>query len=102
MQRMCGDATIAAARAAKEAGVERFVFVSHSRVGSGFPSWLPMYGYFNGKERAEAAVLARYERRFRPSCQLERVLTGWTATDSPVRACRCVPGSSTAGAASRE
>ncbi|RLN88441.1 hypothetical protein BBJ28_00007613 [Nothophytophthora sp. Chile5] len=60
MEKMCGDATILAARAAQKAGVERFVFVSNSRVGSYFPSWLPMHGYYNGKERAEAAVMARF------------------------------------------
>lgn len=59
MQRLCGDATILAARAAQKAGAERFVFVSNSRVGSHIPSWSPMYGYYNGKERAEAAVAAR-------------------------------------------
>lgn len=90
MQRMCGDATIAAARAAQKggtrqkkekaakvsmcsggfpdafrgvlfAGAERFVFISNSRVGSYVPTWAPLYGYYNGKERAEAAVVARYE-----------------------------------------
>ncbi|KAJ8566678.1 hypothetical protein ON010_g6444 [Phytophthora cinnamomi] len=60
MEKLCGDATIAAARAAQKAGVERFVFVSNSRVGSYYPSWLPMHGYYNGKERAEAAVQARF------------------------------------------
>eukprot|EP00644_Phytophthora_capsici_P018518 jgi/Phyca11/130737/e_gw1.97.116.1 len=60
MEKLCGDATIAAARAAQKAGAERFVFVSNSRVGSYFPSWLPMHGYYHGKERAEAAVQARF------------------------------------------
>ncbi|ETV98453.1 hypothetical protein H310_08601 [Aphanomyces invadans] len=60
MQRFCGDATIAAVRAAKEAGTERFVFISESRVGSNIPKWAPLYGYFNGKERAEAAVRAHF------------------------------------------
>ncbi|KAJ0398611.1 hypothetical protein ATCC90586_007984 [Pythium insidiosum] len=56
MQKMCGDATIAAVHAAKKGGVERFVFVSNSRVGSCIPSWAPLYGYYNGKERAETAL----------------------------------------------
>ncbi|RLN66988.1 hypothetical protein BBJ29_006912 [Phytophthora kernoviae] len=60
MEKMCGDATIVAARAAQKAGAERFVFVSNSRVGSYIPTWMPMYGYYNGKERAEAAVQARF------------------------------------------
>ena len=59
MEKMCGDATIAAAQAAQKAGVKRFVFVSNSRVGSYNPPWLPLYGYYHGKERAEAVVQAR-------------------------------------------
>ncbi|ETV98455.1 hypothetical protein, variant 3 [Aphanomyces invadans] len=66
MQRFCGDATIAAVRAAKEAGTERFVFISESRVGSNIPKWAPLYGYFNGKERAEAAVRAQYVQHRHP------------------------------------
>uniref|UniRef100_K3WUB7 NAD(P)-binding domain-containing protein n=1 Tax=Globisporangium ultimum (strain ATCC 200006 / CBS 805.95 / DAOM BR144) TaxID=431595 RepID=K3WUB7_GLOUD len=62
MQKMCGDTTIAAARAAQKAGAERFVFISNSRVGSYVPTWAPLYGYYNGKERAEAAVLARFPK----------------------------------------
>ncbi|POM66716.1 NAD dependent epimerase/dehydratase [Phytophthora palmivora] len=60
MEKMCGDSTIVAARAAQKAGAERFVFVSNSRVGSYCPSWMPMYGYYHGKERAERAVQARF------------------------------------------
>ncbi|KAL7687308.1 putative NAD(P)-binding domain, NAD(P)-binding domain superfamily [Plasmopara halstedii] len=60
MEKMCGDATIVAAEAAQKAGVDRFVFVSNSRVGSWYPSWLPIYGYYHGKERAEAAVRERF------------------------------------------
>ncbi|KAG3018964.1 hypothetical protein PC128_g15322 [Phytophthora cactorum] len=60
MEKMCGDATIVAARAAQKAGAERFVFVSNSRVGSYYPSWLPMYGYYHGKQRAETAVKSRF------------------------------------------
>lgn len=60
MEKMCGDANILAVRAAQKAGVERFVFISNSRVGSYVPSWMPLYGYYNGKERAEAAVQARF------------------------------------------
>lgn len=85
---MCGDASIIAAQAAQQAGTvyqwicecggciltplilhgaqtmltgaERFVFISNSRVGSYVPTWAPLYGYYHGKERAEAAVVARY------------------------------------------
>ncbi|KAF4141029.1 NAD(P)H-binding [Phytophthora infestans] len=60
MEKVCGDATIVAARAAQKAGAERFVFVSNSRVGSYYPSWLPMYGYYHGKQRAEKAVQSRF------------------------------------------
>ncbi|KAF0684654.1 Aste57867_23374 [Aphanomyces stellatus] len=60
MEKMCGDATIAAVRAAKDAGTKRFVFISESRVGSQIPTWAPMYGYFHGKERAENAVAAHF------------------------------------------
>ncbi|OQR89665.1 hypothetical protein ACHHYP_06129 [Achlya hypogyna] len=60
MQKMCGDANIEVARAAKECGVDRFVFVSESRVGSDIPTWAPLYGYFDGKARAEAAVTAHF------------------------------------------
>uniref|UniRef100_A0AAV1TFZ9 NAD(P)-binding domain-containing protein n=1 Tax=Peronospora matthiolae TaxID=2874970 RepID=A0AAV1TFZ9_9STRA len=60
MEKMCGDATIQVARAAQKSGVERFVFVSNSRVGSCYPSWLPLYGYYHGKERAEAVVQASF------------------------------------------
>lgn len=60
MEKMCGDATIVATEAAQKAGVERFVFVSNSRVGTRLVSWLPLYGYYHGKERAEAAVRTRF------------------------------------------
>ncbi|TDH68907.1 hypothetical protein CCR75_000325 [Bremia lactucae] len=60
MEKMCGDATIMAATEAQKAGVERFVFVSNSRVRSGYPSWLPLYGYYHGKERAEAAIREKF------------------------------------------
>ncbi|CAI5722845.1 unnamed protein product [Peronospora effusa] len=60
MEKVCGDATIQAVQAAQKAGVERFVFVSNSRVGSYNPPWQPLYGYYHGKERAEAAVHARF------------------------------------------
>ncbi|KAF1774885.1 NAD(P)-binding domain [Phytophthora cactorum] len=65
MEKMCGDATIVAARAAQKAGAERFVFVSNSRVGSYYPSWLPMYGYYHGKQRAETAMSrGKAEKRY--------------------------------------
>ncbi|CAK4662112.1 hypothetical protein LEN26_006522 [Aphanomyces euteiches] len=60
MEKICGDANIEAVRAAKEAGTERFVFISESRVGANIPTWAPLYGYFNGKARAEAAVAAHF------------------------------------------
>jgi hypothetical protein len=67
MQKMCGDATILIARAAAHEKVARFVFISESHVGSRWmshdrmPPWAPLYGYFIGKERAEAAVMAQYD-----------------------------------------
>ncbi|KAI9911670.1 hypothetical protein PsorP6_009151 [Peronosclerospora sorghi] len=60
MEKVCGDTTIHAVQAAQRAGVKRFAFVSNSRVGSYYPSWMPLYGYYHGKERAEAALLARF------------------------------------------
>ncbi|TMW64833.1 hypothetical protein Poli38472_009000 [Pythium oligandrum] len=60
MEKVCGDATILAAQAAQKAGAERFVFVSNSRVGSYVPTWAPLYGYYHGKERAEAAVRSSF------------------------------------------
>ncbi|CAI5713683.1 unnamed protein product [Peronospora destructor] len=63
MEKMCGDATIQAVQAAQKAGVERFVFVSNSRVATYNPPWQPLYGYYHGKERAEAAVHARFQMR---------------------------------------
>lgn len=57
MERMNGDATICAARAAKDAGVKHFVFVS--TVENNLPEFF-LRGYFNGKRRAEEAVLASF------------------------------------------
>eukprot|EP00899_Mesostigma_viride_P014120 jgi/Mesvir1/22709/Mv14123-RA.1 len=53
MERMCGDANIVAAQAAKEAGIQRFVFISAQDMG--LPSFF-LRGYFAGKRKAEAAV----------------------------------------------
>ena len=52
MEKVCGDANIAAVEAAAAAGVDRFVFVSNSAVGTDLPDFL-LHGYFNGKLRAE-------------------------------------------------
>ena len=60
MQRICGDATIEAIHSAKEHGVvSKFGFVSSAQVYDGsfalnaLPTYAPMYGYFQGKFRAE-------------------------------------------------
>lgn len=54
MNKICGDANIVAMEAAEKAGVEHFVFISSSRVGSlDISPSNPMYGYFHGKWRAE-------------------------------------------------
>ncbi len=57
MERICGDATIAAADEAAKAGVSRFAFVSAHDYHA--PDFV-MRGYFNGKRRAEAAVMTRF------------------------------------------
>jgi nucleoside-diphosphate-sugar epimerase len=59
MEKVCGDANIAAVEAAAAAGVDRFVFVSNSAVGTDLPDFL-LHGYFNGKLRAEQAVAAHF------------------------------------------
>lgn len=60
MQRICGDATIQAIHSAKEGGiVSKFGFISSAQVYDGsmalnvLPTYAPMYGYFQGKFRAE-------------------------------------------------
>lgn len=64
MQRICGDATIEAIRSAKEHGVvSKFGFVSSAQVYDGsmalkaLPTYAPMYGYFQGKFRAENELM---------------------------------------------
>ena len=57
MERMNGDANIEATNFAVQSGVKKFIFISSNRVGSlQLPKWAPMYGYYHGKERAEASV----------------------------------------------
>lgn len=59
MERICGDATIAAVEAAVAAGVPKFVFVSVHDYN--IPDFLKdQSGYFSGKKRAEDAVLLQY------------------------------------------
>mmetsp|Transcript_38672 Transcript_38672/g.65105 ORF Transcript_38672/g.65105 Transcript_38672/m.65105 type:complete len:325 (-) Transcript_38672:185-1159(-) len=59
MERICGDATIAAVGAAVEAGVPRFIFVSVHDYN--IPEFLKeKSGYFSGKKRAEEAVLLQF------------------------------------------
>ena len=65
MQRACGDATIAAITSARERGVRTFGFVSSAQVYDGstatkLPSYAPMYGYFEGKRRAEEELIRSY------------------------------------------
>lgn len=58
MLKMCGQATIGAAEAAKELGVPRFVFVSAHDYG--FPVRNLVAGYYDGKQNAEAAIAKLY------------------------------------------
>ena len=57
MERVCGDTNVNAARAAAEAGVHKFVFISAAPVPhkDDMPSFI-LGGYLRGKARAEAAV----------------------------------------------
>ena len=57
MERVCGDTNIAAAEAAKAAGVAKFVFISAAPVPhrAAVPSFV-LSGYLRGKERVEATV----------------------------------------------
>lgn len=66
MQRICGDSTIEAIRTAKDKGVSKFGFVSSAQVYEGsvglkLPPSAPMFGYFQGKYRAEKELLESYE-----------------------------------------
>ena len=71
MQRICGDATIMAIRCAREldgsssSKVGAFAFVSSARVHEGsmalrLPRHAPMYGYFDGKRRAEEELISSF------------------------------------------
>ena len=76
MQRVCGDATIAAIRCGGRekgrgggggggGGVSAFGFVSSARVYDGspalrLPEWMPMSGYFGGKRRAEGELIRSF------------------------------------------
>lgn len=55
MERINGDATVVAVKAAKQLGVRRFVFVSVHDYN--LPDFAKNNGYFNGKRRVETAVL---------------------------------------------
>jgi len=68
MQRVCGDATIAALRTASDRGVSTCAFVSSAQVYDGsmglkLPPSAPMHGYFHGKLRAETELLRLYPER---------------------------------------
>ena len=69
MQRICGDATIDAVRVARDIGgkgrITAFGFVSSAQVYDGslalcLPPAAPMYGYFQGKRRAEEELLKSF------------------------------------------
>jgi nucleoside-diphosphate-sugar epimerase len=59
MEKVNGDANVSAVEAAKEAGVSRFVYIS--TVENNLPDFL-LKGYFNGKRRAEKAVMDTFTR----------------------------------------
>lgn len=58
MEKICGDATVEAVDTAVKHNVSRFGFVSSAQVGGSmkFSPSFPLYGYFKGKEKAEAAI----------------------------------------------
>lgn len=63
MEKMCGDATIEAARTAADVGVSRFGFISSAQVGRidlEKHKRLPLYGYFKGKTRAEDEIQKKF------------------------------------------
>lgn len=67
MQRICGDATIHAVQVARDTGgqVSTFGFISSAQVYDGsvalcLPPTAPMYGYFQGKRRAEEEILKSF------------------------------------------
>ncbi|CAM9466405.1 unnamed protein product [Pylaiella littoralis] len=57
MEKICGDATVAATEAAEKAGVENFVFISAA--GAQHEHAL-LAGYWKGKQKAEKAILERF------------------------------------------
>eukprot|EP00270_Netrium_digitus_P019758 TRINITY_DN787_c0_g1_i3.p3 TRINITY_DN787_c0_g1~~TRINITY_DN787_c0_g1_i3.p3 ORF type:complete len:154 (-),score=55.05 TRINITY_DN787_c0_g1_i3:163-624(-) len=61
MEKINGDATIAALSAMAGTEVEKFVYVSVHDYN--LPSFALANGYFNGKRRAEAQVLAKFPSR---------------------------------------
>ena len=68
MHKICGDANIEAIRTAKERGVSKFGFVSSAQVYEGsvglkLPPWAPMYGYYQGKYRAEKELQLQYPEK---------------------------------------
>ena len=99
MQRVCGDATMAAIRCAVETktkttkegggggGVSAFGFVSSARVYDGspalrLPEYAPMSGYFGGKRRAEQELIRSFPGGhviLRPGFVYgPRMVGGWT------------------------
>lgn len=58
MERINGDATIAAVTGVLDSNVERFIFVSVHDYN--LPSFALDNGYFNGKRRAEAQIIAKF------------------------------------------
>eukprot|EP00271_Cylindrocystis_brebissonii_P000666 TRINITY_DN10830_c0_g1_i2.p1 TRINITY_DN10830_c0_g1~~TRINITY_DN10830_c0_g1_i2.p1 ORF type:complete len:365 (+),score=54.85 TRINITY_DN10830_c0_g1_i2:90-1184(+) len=85
MERICGDATIAAVEAASKVGVPRFLFISVHDYN--LPEFALSIGYFKGKRRAEEAVLAAFPKSgvvLRPGFIYGRRRVGGTAFDVPL------------------
>ena len=59
MEKVCGDANIATAEAAKAADIENFVFVSAAPADQAPPPVL-LTGYIKGKAKAEEAIMQQY------------------------------------------
>lgn len=70
MQRICGDATIEAIHTAKENNIPKFGFVSSAQVYDDsfaltkLPKSAPMWGYFQGKYRAENELKQLYNDQY--------------------------------------
>ncbi|CAM9321645.1 unnamed protein product [Phaeothamnion confervicola] len=58
MEKICGDGTVVVVNEAAKTGVERFVFVSAA--GAGQTGHKILRGYWQGKQKAEEAVLRRF------------------------------------------